>query len=314
MSYALLFPGQGSQSVGMLGALGTEFPQVAQTFDAASAAVGWDVRALIEHGPEEELKRADKVQPALVAADIAVWRVWQALGLPAPAALAGHSLGEYAALVCADALAFADAVRLVEQRGRFMAEAAGREGGGMAAILGISDADLDKLCAAAPAGEMLEPANLNAPGQVVVAASTPALAWLHEHGREFGARKIVELAMSVPSHCSIMRPAARKLAAELAKVEFRPPAIPVHHNVDTRPRTDAGAIRTALAEQLYHPVRWSQTVAGLVGQGIDILLECGPGRVLGGLNRRIARDARGFALEEPEQLRAAADAVRSAGR
>ncbi|TAM09682.1 MAG: [acyl-carrier-protein] S-malonyltransferase [Nevskiaceae bacterium] len=308
----MLFPGQGSQSVGMLDALGAEFPQVAQTFDEASVAVGWDVRALVEHGPEEALKRADQVQPALVAADVAVWRVWQALGLPAPAAMAGHSLGEYAALVCAGALDFADAVRLVEQRGRFMAEAAGSKGGGMAAIIGMADEDLGKLCAAAPAGEMLEPANLNAPGQIVVAASTPALAWLHEHGKEFGARKVVELAMSVPSHCSIMKPAAQKLAAELAKVVFKAPIVPVHHNVDTQPRTDASEIRRALAEQLFNPVRWSQTVAGLVGQGIDTLLECGPARVLGGLNRRIARDAKSYSLEEPEQLRAAADAVRSA--
>ncbi|HEU0195842.1 MAG TPA: ACP S-malonyltransferase [Nevskiaceae bacterium] len=309
MKYALLFPGQGSQSVGMLAALGTAFPQVAATLDEASSVVGWDVRALVERGPAQALQQADKVQPALVAADIAVWRIWQAQGVPRPTAVAGHSLGEYAALVCAGALDFADALRLVELRGRYMQEAAGSKGGGMAAILGLDDDAIAKLCAAGPAGEMLEPANFNAPGQVVIAASTPALAWLREHGKDYGARKVVELAMSVPSHCSLMKPAAERLGERLAEVELRSPSIPVLHNLDCQPHAAANDIRAALGAQLHHPVRWSATVAALLAQGINCFAECGPGRVLSGLNKRNARAAKTFSLEDPAQLHAALEAV-----
>lgn len=309
MSYALLFPGQGSQSVGMLGPLSAEFPQVRSTFEEASGAVGYDLWQLAEEGPPEALQEAEKVQPALVAADVAVWRAWQSLGTPAPKAAAGHSLGEYAALVCAGVMGFADALQLVALRGRLMKEAAGEKGGGMAAILGMPDDAVDRLCAAAPAGEMCEAANLNAPGQVVIAASRPALAWLKDNAAQFGARRVVELAMSVPSHCSIMKPAARALGERLATIPLHAASFPVLHNVDTLPRTAATEVREALSSQLYHPVRWAETIARLVADGVDAFLECGPGRVLSGLQRRNARSAQSYALEDPEQLRKAAAAL-----
>lgn len=310
MSYALLFPGQGSQSVGMLGPLAARFTQVRATFDEASGVIGYDLWRLAAEGPPEALQEAEKVQPALVAADVAVWRAWKSLGTPAPKAAAGHSLGEYAALVSAGVMDFADALRLVALRGRLMKEAAGEKGGGMAAILGLpDDAALARMCAAAPAGEMCEAANLNAPGQVVVAASRPALAWLRDNAAQFGARKVVELAMSVPSHCSVMKPAARALGERLATIELHVARFPVLHNIDTLPRTTAAEVREALSAQLHHPVRWAETITRLVADGVDVFLECGPGRVLSGLQRRNARSAQSYALEDPEQMQKAAAAV-----
>lgn len=305
----MLFPGQGSQSVGMLAGLSKAFPQVGQTLDEAAVVLGFDLRKLVENGPEDELGRAEVVQPAILAADVAVWRAWRSLDVPAPTALAGHSLGEYAALVCAGALAFGDALKLVELRGRLMKEAAGAKGGGMAAVLGLADEAVAQVCAASPAGEMLEPANLNAPGQVVMAGSTAALDWLLANGKDYGARKVVKLPMPVPSHCSVMKPAAAQLAERLATIDVQTPAVRVLHNVDTRARNDTNAIREALTGQLYSPVRWAETIAALVAAGVDTLLECGPGRVLGGLNKRNARGLASFSLEDAEQLRAAAQAV-----
>lgn len=305
MKYALLFPGQGSQAVGMLG--GHPAPEIAATYAEASAALGWDVAALIANGPADELNRTERTQPALLAASIGLWRAWNRLGAPAPAALAGHSLGEYSALVAAGAMDFADALRLVELRGQLMQAAVPPGTGGMAAVIGLDDAKVEALCAAAPAGTVLEPVNYNSPGQVVVAGQTAALDWLAENGKAQGARMVMRLPVSVPSHCSLMRGAADKLAERLELTQIHAPVIPVLHNLDAQPRSDAAAIREALKQQLYRPVRWTQTIEALLAQSITLCGECGPGKVLAGLNKRISKDAKCVALEEPaalEQLQA----------
>lgn len=308
MKYALLFPGQGSQSVGMLSAHSA--PEFAATFREASDVLGWDLAALVREGPAEELNRTEKTQPALLAAGIAVWRHWQSLDLPAPAAVAGHSLGEYAALVAAGSLGFADALRLVELRGRLMQAAVPAGTGGMTAVVGMDDAAVDTLCAACTEG-VLEPANFNAPGQVVVAGEIRALDWLDVHGKSRGARMVKRLAMSVPSHCSLMRGASDQLAAALEKVDVKSPGIPVLHNLDAQPRTGPADIRAALAAQLRQPVRWTQTVQALHARGIATLFECGPGKVLVGLNKRIAEGLHSAALEDPAALAQAAQLIRA---
>lgn len=308
MKYALLFPGQGSQSVGMLAA--HTAPEVQDTFREASDILGWDLAALVREGPAEELNRTEKTQPALLAAGVAVWRHWQSQDLPAPAAVAGHSLGEYTALVAAGSLAFADALKLVELRGQLMQAAVPAGTGGMTAVVGMEDAAVDAMCAACKDG-VLEPANFNAPGQVVVAGEIRALAWLDANGKTLGARMVKRLAMSVPSHCSLMRGAAAQLAEALAKIEVKSPVTRVLHNVDARACSTPDEIRAALAAQLHSPVRWTQTVQALQAEGISTLFECGPGKVLVGLNKRIADGLSSVALEDPAGLAQAAQLVRS---
>ena len=303
MTYALLFPGQGSQSVGMLGA--HTAPQIASTLREASEILGWDLAALVREGPMEELNRTEKTQPVLLAASIALWRVWQSLSLPPPSALAGHSLGEYAALVAAGSLDFADALKLVELRGQLMQAAVPAGTGGMTAVVGLEDAAVEAMCAKCTDG-VLEPANFNAPGQVVVAGEIAALAWLDANGKSNGARMVKRLAMSVPSHCSLMRGAADQLADALAKIEVKVPTIPVFHNVDAKTRSTSGEIRAALSAQLYRPVRWTQSVQAQHGEGIAQMFECGPGKVLVGLNKRIAEGLNSVALEDPAGLEQAA--------
>jgi len=309
MKYAMLFPGQGSQAVGMMAALAAGHPEVAATFDEASTVLGWDLGKLVREGPAEELNRTERTQPALLAAGIAAWRAWQAQQALAPAALAGHSLGEYTALVAAGSLAFADALKVVELRGQLMQQAVPAGTGGMLAVIGLEDAAVEKFCAGYAGEGVLEPVNYNAPGQVVLAGSTPALDWAEANAKGAGARMVVRLPVSVPSHCSLMRGAADKLAERLAQTPFNNPAIPVLHNLDARPRASAADIRGALKDQLYRPVRWSQTVQALVQQGIGAFLECGPGRVLTGLNKRIAGKMPGFALEDPAAIPAAVSVV-----
>ena len=305
MKYALLFPGQGSQTVGMLAALGAGDPRVDETFNEASAVLGWDVLRLVREGPEEELNRTQRTQPALLAAGIAVWRVWRAGGGALPAVMAGHSLGEYTALVAAGSIAFGDALRLVELRGELMQNAVPAGEGAMAAIIGLEDAEVEKICAAFPGPGALEPANFNAPGQVVVAGSKAGLDWLLENAKELGVRKVVPLQMSVPSHCSLMRTAAAQLADSLLKVEVRAPTLPVIHNIDGKPRTEPDAIRDALIGQLHHPVRWSQSVGAMAQSGVGAFFECGPGKVLTNLNKRILGAGTYIALEEPEGIQKA---------
>ncbi|HWU69656.1 MAG TPA: ACP S-malonyltransferase [Stenotrophobium sp.] len=307
MKYAVLFPGQGSQAVGMLAdhdAAGA----VGETLTEASDVLGWDLLALVRSGPAEELNRTEKTQPALLAASIAVWRLWQARNLPPPSAMAGHSLGEYSALVAAGALPFAETLKLVELRGQLMQAAVPAGTGGMAAVIGLEDAKVAALCQAYPGPEVLEPVNYNAPGQVVVAGQTGALEWLAANGKAHGARMVMKLPVSVPSHCSLMKEAAEKLAERLAQVDIRLPSIPVFHNLDAAAHADPDAIRQALRQQLFKPVLWTQTIRTLAGDGVGTFLECGPGKVLCGLNKRISSEVKSIALEDQQGIATAAGA------
>ncbi len=308
MKYAMLFPGQGSQGVGMLAALSAGHPEVAQTWAEASQALGYDVGKLINEGPLEELNRTERTQPALLAAGIAVWRAWQSKNLPPPSAFAGHSLGEYTALVAAGALPFADALKLVQLRGQLMQAAVPAGEGGMAAVIGLDEAGVEKLCAANPTGAVLEPVNYNAPGQIVVAGQTAALDWLYANAKAQGARMAVKLPVSVPSHCSLMKSAALTLSGQLTTVPFHTPAIPVLHNMDAGPHLQPTAVRAALRQQLYMPVRWTQTIQNLKSMNIATMFECGPGKVLSGLNKRIDSGIKTVALED--EMEQAAQLVR----
>lgn len=313
MTYAVLFPGQGSQAVGMLSALGAAHPEVGQTFAEASSVLGWDVGALVARGPAEELNRTERTQPALLAAGVAVWRAWRTVCPRAPAFAAGHSLGEYSALVAAGSLDFAAALKLVELRGQLMQQAVPAGQGGMIAVVGLEDAALETLCRQNPGLGVLEPVNYNAPGQVVVAGETPALDWLEANAKAAGARMTVRLPVSVPSHCSLMRGAAERLAERLAQTELRIPAFPVLHNRDAQAHPQADAMRTALREQLYSPVRWTQTLQALSAAGVGTYLECGPGKVLAGLNKRaLPKGTLTYTLEDPAQLAQAAQSIGAA--
>lgn len=318
MKYALLFPGQGSQELGMLGTLAASEPLIEETFREASRVLGWDVWRLAQHGPVEELNRTERTQPALLAAGIAVFRTWRAHESRPAAAMAGHSLGEYTALVAAGAIGFDDALKLVELRGQLMQAAVPVGAGAMAAVIGADDAVVEKICADYAGEGTLEPANYNAPGQVVVAGSTPAVDWLVAHAKTLGVRKVVKLAMSVPSHCSLLRGAAEQLAVRLREVRIQSPVLPVLHNLDARPRNEPDAIRGALIEQLYKPVRWVETVRRLHEElGCEALLECGPGKVITGVVKRTVNlETRGFAggLGEPDSLAQAQQAVSDTAR
>lgn len=302
MKLAFVFPGQGSQSVGMLSGLAAEFLLVRQTFDEASQALGFDLWQLVSSGPEEQLNQTQHTQPAMLAAGVAAWRVWRASGGPLPAFMAGHSLGEYSALCCAEALTFTDAVRLVADRGRFMQAAVPAGHGGMAAILGLEDEQVRTLCAQAAHGEVLAAVNFNSPGQVVIAGSAAAVARGVEAAKAAGAKLAVVLPVSVPSHCALMQPAAEQLAERLAQVTIRTPLVPVLHNVHVQAESDPQAIRAALVRQLAAPVLWTDTVLALLAQGVDVLVECGPGKVLAGLNKRIARAIPTLSLQDPAGL------------
>lgn len=297
MTFAMLFPGQGSQSVGMLSAL--PYPEITETLAEATQVLGWNVATLVQQGPESELNQTARTQPAVLAAAIALWRVWQREGLPKPVALAGHSLGEYTALVAAGSLAFDDALRLVELRGQLMQSAVPEGAGGMIAVIGLEDAAVEALCAQCPLDAVLAPVNYNAPGQVVVAGDAAAIEWLEVNGKAAGARMLMRLPVSVPSHCALMRSAADALAERLASVTLRAPAIPILHNIDAAPRGDVAAIREALAAQLHQPVRWTLTMSTLQAQGVSTFVECGPAKVLTGLAKRNAKGATLVALDDP---------------
>lgn len=307
MTLAMLFPGQGSQAVGMLGS--HTDPVIAATFSEAGEHLGWDLAKLVAEGPAESLNQTERTQPALLAAGIALWRLWQKQGLAQPVAMAGHSLGEYTALVAAGSLEFGVALKLVELRGQLMQSAVPQGTGGMVAVIGLDDDKVQALCAAYPGSEVLEPVNYNAPGQVVCAGQTAAIDWLAANGKANGARMVMRLPVSVPSHCSLMREAAEKLFDRLGSIDIKAPAVPVLHNFDTQARTSADDIRTALKEQLYKPVQWTSTVRKLSSDGVDTFCECGPGKVLIGLNKRILDGAKSFALEDPAQFSQAAAAA-----
>jgi [acyl-carrier-protein] S-malonyltransferase len=304
MKLAFVFPGQGSQSVGMMQGWG-ERAEVRATFAEASDALGQDLWALVTDGPADLLNQTINTQPALLAADVAVWRVWQAAGGATPALLAGHSLGEYAALVAAGALGFADAIRLVRFRAEAMQTAVPEGIGAMAAILGLDDDAVRAVCSEAAAGEVVEAVNLNSPGQVVIAGNKAAVERAMVLAKEKGAKRALPLPVSVPSHSSLMLPAAEKLLAHLQGVAIATPAIPVLHNTDVKSHNEADAIRAALAKQLHTPVRWVETVQALKAAGIERVIECGPGKVLAGLTKRIDDSLPAIALVDEASLAAA---------
>ncbi|HUW97488.1 MAG TPA: ACP S-malonyltransferase [Acidiferrobacter sp.] len=307
--FALVFPGQGSQSIGMLKALAGAYPVVAETFAEARDVLGFDVWDITQNGPEEQLNRTTVTQPALLAADIACYRAWRAAGGPVPNWTAGHSLGEYAALVCAGALEFADALTLVAHRGRLMQEAVPEGTGAMAAILGLEDQVVEKLCNDSAAGEVLAAVNYNAPGQVVIAGTKAAVDRAIAGAKAVGAKRAILLAVSVPSHCALMRPAALKFAEKLAPVAIRPLAIPVIHNWNVDQATSPEQVREALVNQLFSPVRWVETIRRIAEFGATTVLECGPGKVLTGLDKRIV-DLPCQALGEPADLLTAVAGLR----
>jgi [acyl-carrier-protein] S-malonyltransferase len=304
MKLAFVFPGQGSQSVGMMQGWG-ERAEVRATFAEASDALGFDLWALVADGPADLLNQTVNTQPAMLAADIAAWRAWQAAGGATPALLAGHSLGEYAALVAAGSLGFADAVRLVRFRAEAMQAAVPEGVGAMAAILGLDDDAVRAVCSDAAAGEVVEAVNLNSPGQVVIAGNKAAVERAMALAKEKGAKRALPLPVSVPSHSSLMLPAAEKLLAHLQTVAIALPAIPVVHNTDVQSHTEPDAIRAALAKQLHTPVRWVETVQALKAAGIERVIECGPGKVLAGLGKRIDDSLPALAVLDEASLQAA---------
>ncbi len=297
---AFVFPGQGSQSVGMLNSLARSHAVVQQTFQEASNAVDVDLWALAGNGPAEDLNQTYNTQPAMLAAGVAVWRVWRQLHGEQPLMMAGHSLGEYTALVCSGAMAFGDAAALVAQRGRLMQEAVPQGEGAMAAVLGLEDEQVRLLCAEAADGDVVEAVNFNSPGQVVIAGSAAAVGRAMGLAKDAGAKRAIPLPVSVPSHCALMKPAALRLQSKLADVAIEAPKIAVIHNVSVTTESDADVIRQRLVEQLYSPVRWVETVQKMQAGGVGLLVEAGPGKVLTGLARRIDRKLNAVALFEPQ--------------
>ncbi|MCE7032450.1 ACP S-malonyltransferase [Lysobacter sp. GX 14042] len=302
---AFVFPGQGSQSLGMLGELAAAHPLVAGVFAEAGEGAGADLWKLSQEGPEEQLNQTEFTQPALLAAGVAVWRLWQQRGGARPALLAGHSLGEYAALVAAGTLSLADAARLVRMRGQLMQDAAPAGTGAMAAVLGADDVLVEDVCRRASGREVVVPANYNSPGQIVIGGHAGAVDKALVLLAESGVRKVVKLAVSVPSHTPLMREASERLAAAMADVEWLPPALPVVQNVDAAVHDGSDAVREALVRQLYLPVQWTGCVRALAEAGVTRLGECGPGKVLTGLARRIDKGFEARALGIPADFDAA---------
>jgi len=302
---AFVFPGQGSQSVGMLAELSATFPEVRVAFAEASEGCGADLWTLAQQGPEEQLNRTEFTQPALLAAGIAVWRAWNARGGAEPALLAGHSLGEYTALVAAGALSLHDGAALVRARGQFMQSAVGEGSGAMAAVIGTEDALVEEVCSEVADGQVLAAANYNSPGQVVIAGDAAAVDRALAALAARGVRKTVKLAVSVPSHTPLMKEAAERLAQRMQQVAWQAPRIPVVQNVDAAVHEGTDAIRAALVRQLHQPVRWTACMQALAGRGVVAVGECGPGKVLTGLARRIDKSLDVRALGTPAELDAA---------
>lgn len=308
---AFIFPGQGSQQLGMLSELAERYAVVRSTFEEASSALGYDLWHLVQEGSAEELNRTDITQPAILAASVAVWRVWKELEGARPDWVAGHSLGEYSALVCSGAMDFADGLRLVRARGEFMQAAVPQGEGAMAAILGLDAEQIEKACAEAQQGEVVAAVNYNAPGQIVIAGSVKAVERAIAACQVAGAKKAMPLPVSVPSHCELMRPAAEKLANELNLIQLSKPRVPVVQNVHAAPETEVAAIRENLVAQLYRPVRWIESIEFMAAQGVDTYVECGPGKVLVGLNKRIVKSAKSLAVNDPDSVMAALELLRA---
>lgn len=305
MALAYVFPGQGSQAVGMLADLADAHPIVKESFAEASAALGYDLWQVSQQGPAEKLNQTQVTQPALLAAGVGVYRLWQQLGGQQASMMAGHSLGEYTALICAGVIDFAAAVKLVEYRGQAMQEAVPKGAGAMAAILGLDDEQVIQACGQAAGDEVVSAVNFNSPGQVVIAGQVAAVERAIEIAKQMGARKTIPLPVSVPSHCALMQGAADKLAVRLEEVEFKPATMPVVQNVEAQVCGSAAEIRSALVRQLYLPVRWVECVQYMSSHGVDSLLECGPGKVLTGLNRRIDRGMGMYPVYDSGSLQAA---------
>ncbi|MFB2778932.1 ACP S-malonyltransferase [Shewanella mangrovisoli] len=301
---AFVFPGQGSQALGMLAELAGAQPIVGQTFAEASEVLGYDLWALVQDGPVETLNETDKTQPALLAASVAIWRAYVDSGKAMPAMLAGHSLGEYSALVCAGVIDFKDAIKLVELRGQLMQQAVPAGTGAMYAIIGLDNDGIANACIEAAQGEVVSPVNFNSPGQVVIAGQKEAVDRAAAACKAAGAKMAVALPVSVPSHCALMKPAADKLALALNDVQFYTPSITVINNVDVASPTAVADIKDALVRQLYCPVRWSETVELMAEKGITQLVECGPGKVLTGLAKRINKSLSAQAVNDVASLAA----------
>jgi len=302
---AIVFPGQGSQSVGMLADLHQQFDVVKDTFAEASGALGYDLWALVANGPEADLNETHRTQPALLTASVAVWRLWQQQAGAQPAYFAGHSLGEYSALVCAGVLSLADAVKLVEKRGNYMQLAVPAGVGAMYAIIGLDDAAIAAACEQAAQGEVVSPVNYNSPGQVVIAGHQAAVERAGELCKVAGAKRALPLPVSVPSHCALMRPAAEKLAIDLTALNFNDAVIPVVNNVDVAIAANATAVKDALVRQLHSPVRWTETIEWLAAQGVTDVLELGAGKVLTGLIKRIDKNLAVASVGDVASLQAA---------
>lgn len=308
-NFSIVFPGQGSQSIGMLKELAEKFALMEETFTEASDALGFDLWKRVQEGPAEELNQTRNTQPAMLTAGVSVWRIWQAEGGATPVVMAGHSLGEYSALVCAGAIKFPDAVSLVAERGRFMQEAVPAGAGGMAAILGLEDEQVREICAQAAETEIVEAVNFNSPGQVVIAGAKAAVDRACDLAKTAGAKRALPLPVSVPSHCALMRPAAEHLSDRLREIDIEMPRIPVLHNVNTAQAADPQGLRQLLAEQLYRPVRWVETIQAMADMGVENIIEAGPGKVLTGLTKRIDRQLNGLAIYDIDGLNKALEAL-----
>jgi len=302
MALAFVFPGQGSHSVGMMNALAAVYPVVEHTFAEASDVLKKDLWSLVQNGPETALNQTEVTQPVMLVAGVATWRVWKQVNGPEPQLMAGHSLGEYSALVCADSITFTDAVQLVADRARFMQEAVPAGQGGIAAILGLEDDAVRALCEREAQGETLDAVNFNSPNQVVIAGSAAAVARAVEASKAAGAKRAVVLPMSVPAHSRLMQPAAKRMAGRVQSVDVRAPRIPIIHNAHLKTESDAASIRTALVRQIDSPVRWTDTILKMTSEGISRIVECGPGKVLTGLNKRIAKQVETFPVFDPDSV------------
>ena len=301
--FAMVFPGQGSQTVEMLAELAGDYPIVQETFKQASEVLGYDLWQLVQEGPAEELNKTWQTQPALLTASVAVYRVWQQK-YPAlkPEVMAGHSLGEYSALVCAGVLDFQDAVKLVELRGKLMQQAVPEGTGAMYAIIGLDNDAIINACKQAEQGEVVSAVNFNSPGQVVIAGAKAAVERAAALCKEVGAKRVLPLAVSVPSHCALMKPAADQLSVSLESITLKAPVVAVLNNVDVKAETDATAIRNALVRQLYSPVRWTETIEKMAQNGVEVLVEVGPGKVLNGLAKRIVDSLQAVSVNDVKSL------------
>jgi [acyl-carrier-protein] S-malonyltransferase len=302
---AFIFPGQGSQKLGMLAGLAETYSVVQETFAEASAVLGYDLWQLSQEGPQEALNMTERTQPLLLAASVAIWRVWQQEKVEQPSVMAGHSLGEWSALVCAGVVSFSDAIRLVQLRGKYMQEAVPSGVGSMAAIIGLDDESIVEACQTAAGNEVVSAVNFNSPGQVVIAGHVNAVDRAIAICKEKGAKKAMPLSVSAPFHSALLKPAADRLADEIANVEFKSPIIPVVHNVNAQTETDPIIIKLRMIEQIYHPVLWVDCVNALLALGVVKAVECGPGKVLSGLVKRIDRSIESVTTDSPEAIAAA---------